>query len=109
MVVIAQSAALTQRVWYYWNMTDTAPEISRGDEYVVFYTGGPYDGQSDRRISTDGSWETELTVIAAVDGKETQLVYSSPVPRKVGEQVQVTYSWDQSDSDPLEALEERND
>ena len=90
-------------------MTDTAPEISRGDEYIVFYTGGPYDGQSARRISTDGSWETELTVIAAVDGKETQLVYDSPVPHQVGKQIQVTYTWDKLDSDPLEALEERND
>jgi len=90
-------------------MSDSAPQVSRGDEYVVFYTGGPYDGQNDSRISTDGSWETEITVIAAVDGKETQLVYISPVAREVGDQVQVTYTWDQADSDPLEALDERGD
>jgi len=87
----------------------TAPEISRGDEYVVFYTGGPYDGQTDTRISTDGTWETELTVIAAFDGKETQLDYVNPVAKQVGDQVQVTYTWDKLDSDPLEAIEERND
>ena len=85
------------------------PEISRGDEYVVFYTDGPYNGQSDTRISTDGSWDDEVTVIAAVDGKETQLVYANPVAHRVGEQVQVTYTWDAPDSDPLEALDERND
>ena len=90
-------------------MTDTTPEISRGDAYVVFYVGGPYDGQSDSRISTDGSWDEEVTVIAAVDGKETQLVYAAPVARHVGDQVQVTYTWDQADSDPLEALDERGD
>ena len=90
-------------------MTDTTPEISRGDEYVVFYTGGPYDGQSDTRISTDGSWDDEVTVIAAVDGKETQLVYTAPVARHVGEQVQVTYTGDQVDSDPLDALDERGE
>lgn len=90
-------------------MTDTVPDIARGDSYIVFYTGGPYDGRSDSRISTDGTWETEVTVIAAVDGKETQLVYGSPVARRVGEQVQVTYSWDQPDSDPIEALDERRD
>lgn len=90
-------------------MTDTAPEISRGDEYVVFYTGGPYDGRSDTRISTDGTWETEITVIAAFDGKETQLDYISPVATLVGEQVQVTYTWDEKDSDPIEAVEERYD
>ena len=89
-------------------MTGT-PELSRGDEYIVFYTGGPYDGQTDRRISTDGTWESEITVFAAVDGKETQLVYASPFAHTVGEQVQVTYSWDQPDSEPLEALDERND
>ena len=90
-------------------MSDSAPQVARGDEYIVFYTGGPYDGQNDRRISTDGTSETEITVIAAVDGKETQLVYVSPVAREVGDQVQVTYTWDQADSDPLEALEERGE
>lgn len=90
-------------------MSDSAPQVSRGDEYIVFYVGGPYDGQNDKRISTDGTWETEITVIAAVDGKETQLVYGSPAAREVGDQVQVTYTWDQADSDPLEALEERGE
>lgn len=90
-------------------MTDNAPQVARGDEYIVFYSGGPYDGQSDRRISTDGTWETEVTVIVAVDGKETQLVYTSPSAREVGDQVQVTYTWDQPDSEPLEALEERGE
>jgi hypothetical protein len=90
-------------------MTDTAPEISRGDEYVVFYTDGPYDGRTDTRISTDGTWETEITVIAAFDGKETQLEYISPIAKRVGDQVQVTYTWDKKDSDPIEAVEERYD
>ena len=90
-------------------MSDSVPQVSRGDEYIVFYVDGPYDGQNDTRISTDGTWETEITVIAAVDGKETQLVYVNPVAREVGGQVQVTYTWDSADSDPLEALDERND
>ncbi len=84
------------------------PEISRGDEYVVFYKGGPYDGQTDTRISTDGSWDDEVTVIAAVDGKETQLVYAFPSAHQVGEQVQVTYNWDKPYSEPLEAPDERD-
>lgn len=50
-----------------------------------------------------------MTVLAAVDGKETQLVYGSPAAHSVGAQVQVTYSWDQPDSEPLEALDERGD
>lgn len=85
------------------------PTLTKGDEYIVFYSGGPYDGQSDKRISTDGTWESEITVIAAFDGKETQLDYVSPVAKQVGEQVQVTYTWDQADSDPIESLEDRND
>jgi hypothetical protein len=90
-------------------MTNSEPTIARGDDYVVFYTGGPYDGQSDHRVSTDGSWDDEVTVLVALDGKETQVVYSAPVARKVGDQVQVTYSWDTADSEPLEALDERRD
>lgn len=90
-------------------MTDSTPSIARGDQYVVFYKGGPYDGQDDRRISTDGSWDTELQVLVAVDGKETELTYHNPVARKVGDQVQVTYSWDQMDSEPLEDPEDRGE
>jgi len=90
-------------------MTNTEPTIARGDEYIVFYTGGPYDGQSDRRVSTDGSWDAEVTVLVALDGKETQVVYAAPVAHQVGEQVQVTYTWDTADSEPLEALDERRD
>ena len=90
-------------------MTNTEPTIARGDDYVVFYTGGPYDGQTDHRVSTDGSWDDEVTVLVALDGKETQVVYSAPVAKKVGDQVQVTYTWDAADSEPLEALDERRD
>ena len=81
--------------------------LKRGDEYVVFYTGGPYDGRNDRRISTDGSWDTELTVLVALDGKETQIVYSAPEAKTVGEQVQVTYKFDPAAGEPIEDPDER--
>jgi hypothetical protein len=90
-------------------MAHNDAQLSHGDEYIVFYTGGPYDGRSDRRISTDGSWDIELTVLVALDGKETMVVYNNPVAHTVGEQVQVTYSWDAADGEPLEALDERRD
>jgi hypothetical protein len=90
-------------------MTDTTLELSRGDEYIVFYKGGPYDGQTDRRISTDGKWEGSITVIAAFDGKETQLDYDFTDAKRVGDQVQVTYTWDPKESEPIEPLDERND
>lgn len=90
-------------------MTDTDLTLAKGDEYIVFYVGGPYDGNNDRRVSTDGSWDTEITVLVALDGKETQVVYDTPVAKKVGDQVQVTYTWDSADGEPLEALDERRD
>ena len=55
------------------------------------------------------AWSEAVTVIVAQEGKETQLVYANPVAHRVGAQVQVTYSWDQPDSEPLEALDERDD
>lgn len=81
--------------------------LKHGDEYIVFYTGGPYDGRNDRRISTDGSWDEELTVLVALDGKETQLVYGSPDAHTVGEQVQVTYTWNPLAGEPIEDPDER--
>jgi hypothetical protein len=91
-------------------MTNNEVTLSRGDQYVVFYTGGPYDGQTDTRISTDGSFDAEVTVLVALDGKETQLVYGSPVAKSVGGSIQVHYTWDARDSedidDPAERLSE---
>ena len=90
-------------------MTDTDLTLTKGDEYIVFYAGGPYDGNNDRRVSTDGTWDSEITVLVALDGKETQVVYDNPAAKKVGDQVQVTYHWDSADGEPLEALDERRD
>jgi hypothetical protein len=90
-------------------MTDTNPALERGEQYIVFYKGGPYDGRDDPRISTDGTWDAELQVLVAVDGKETELTYTRPVARRVGEQVQVTYTWDQVDSEPFEDPEDRGE
>ncbi len=81
--------------------------LTHGDEYIVFYTGGPYDGRNDRRISTDGSWDTELTVLVALDGKETQVVYNAPEAKTVGDQVQVTYTFDPTAGEALEDPDER--
>ena len=81
--------------------------LTHGDEYIVFYTGGPYDGRNDRRISTDGSWDTELTVLVALDGKETQVVYDQPNARTVGDQVQVTYTFNPTAGEAIETPDER--
>jgi hypothetical protein len=81
--------------------------LQHGDEYVVFYVGGPYDGQNDTRVSTDGGFDAEVTVLAALDGKETQIVYGSPVAKQVGEQVHVTYSYNPTEGESLEDPDER--
>jgi len=88
-------------------MSNNDVTLNHGDEYIVFYTGGPYDGRNDTRISTEGGWDDEITVIVALDGKETQLVYAHPVAKLVGDQTQVTYTWDQLDSEPIEDGAER--
>jgi len=88
-------------------MTNNEVTLSRGDQYVVFYTGGPYDGQTDTRISTDGSYDETVTVLVSLDGKESQLVYGAPVAKQVGDSVQVHYTWDTSASETLEEPEER--
>ena len=88
-------------------MTNTDSTLKRGDEYIVFYTGGPYDGRNDRRISTDGSWDSEITVLVALDGKETQVVYGSPEAHTVGDQVQVNYTWNPTLGEAIEDPDER--
>ncbi len=44
------------------------PHIAKGEEYVVIYSGGPYDGQTDTRISTDGTWDESIEVSVEIDG-----------------------------------------
>ncbi len=89
-------------------MTGT-PHIATGEEYVVFYSGGPYDGQTDRRISTDGSWDATITVPVQIDGDDSLLVYGAPSATEVGGQVQVTYTWDVADSEAVIDPDDRDD
>ncbi|TXN28084.1 MULTISPECIES: oligoribonuclease [Lacisediminihabitans] len=88
-------------------MTDALPTLAHGDEYIVLYKGGPNDGQVDKRISTDGSFDDEITVLTAVDGKETLLDYTRSSWTEVGGQYHVVYDFDLADSEPVEAPEDR--
>ncbi len=90
-------------------MSDNTPALERGQEYVVFFRGGAFDGQSERRVATATGWDDEITVIAGVDGMETMLAYQFAEAREVGDQVQVTYVWAQADSDDIEDLADRNE
>lgn len=87
----------------------SAPEIAKGEEYVVFFVGGPYDGQTGTRISTDGSWDEEITVPVEIDGDDSLLVYGSPVAKEVGGGLQVTYTFDAGDSEPVVDPDDRDD
>lgn len=83
-------------------MSNDTPTLKRGDEYIVIFSGGPNDGQTGTRISTDGRWDAEITVIAAVDGKETMIDYNAGGWRELGGQYYVTYTFDAADSEPVE-------
>jgi len=90
-------------------MTDSKPTVAEGSEYVVFFDGGPSDGSTDTRISTDGSYDEQITDFVLIDGMETGIVYMATEAKMVGEQLQVHYSLDAADSDPVDDPEDRND
>jgi len=83
-------------------MSIDTPKIKHGDEYIVIFSGGPNDGQTDKRISTDGSWDKEITVLTAVNGKETMIDYNVASWRELSGEYYVTYTYDEADSEPVE-------
>jgi hypothetical protein len=90
-------------------MTDSKPTVAEGSEYVVFFEGGPSDGRTDTRVSTNGSYDDEIVDYVLVEGIETGFVYKAGEAKMNGEQLQVHYSLDEADSDPVDALENRGD
>lgn len=91
-------------------MTDTLPTLAHGDEYLVIYVDGPNDGRTDTRIiGTDGAFDESVTVLTAVDGKETMEIYSLTSFAEVGDKYHVTYNWDRADSEPSNDPEDRGD
>ncbi len=82
-------------------MAQDSPALAEGDEYIVRFKGGPFDGQTESRISTDGSWDAELTVLVGQEGQETLLNYEARAVSTVGGELHVLYVWDQDDSEPF--------
>ncbi|MCU1545162.1 MAG: oligoribonuclease [Homoserinimonas sp.] len=90
-------------------MTDAKPTLAHGTEYVVLFSGGPSDGQTNRRISTDGSWDEEITVLAEAAGHETMINYDVSSWHEVGGVYHVTYTFDAGDSEEVEDPADRRD
>jgi hypothetical protein len=90
-------------------MTDEQPTIAHGDEYIVIFSGGPNDGQTDRRIATASGWDDEIIVNGLESAAAAEFAYTASSAKRVGDNVHVTYVWDPKDADDLEATEERYD
>ncbi|ROQ38342.1 hypothetical protein EDF46_1975 [Frondihabitans sp. PhB188] len=90
-------------------MTDNKLTVAEGAEYVVFFEGGPSDGRTDKRVSTTGTYDDEITDFVLIDGTETGIVYTATSAKMVGEQLQVHYALDAKDSDPVEDPEDRRE
>ncbi|MHA6667745.1 oligoribonuclease [Homoserinimonas sp. A447] len=90
-------------------MTDAKPTLEHGSEYIVLFSGGPFDGQTDKRISTDGGWDESITVLAEAHGHETMMNYDATSWRSVGDAVHVTYAFDAGDSEEVEDPADRED
>ncbi|NQX28395.1 oligoribonuclease [Microbacteriaceae bacterium VKM Ac-2854] len=89
-------------------MTDDIRTIADGDSYLVIYSGGPFDGQTETRVSTDGGYDELIDAYAAVDGVETKLGYRAVSAKQVGDIAHVTYVLDRGDSDPIEDADDRS-
>ena len=70
-------------------------------EYIVEYADGPLVGQTDRRVLVGGKVDDRIGVIAAVEGLESTFWYVAGEERDIEGQRQVTYHFDQPDSDPV--------
>jgi hypothetical protein len=90
-------------------MTDEQPTLAHGDEYIVIFSGGPNDGQTDHRVATASGWDKEIIVNGLESTAAAEFAYIATTASKVGDSVHVVYVWDPKDADDLEAPEERYD
>jgi hypothetical protein len=90
-------------------MSDEQPTIAHGDEYIVIFSGGPNDGQTDHRIATATGWDDEIIVNGLESAAAAEFAYTASSAKRVGDTVHVTYLWDPKDADDLESTDERYD
>jgi hypothetical protein len=75
----------------------------------VIFSGGPNDGQTDRRIATESGWDREIIVNGLESAAAAEFAYAATTAKKVGDSVHVTYVWDPDHADGLESTDERYD
>ncbi|NEM91659.1 oligoribonuclease [Galbitalea soli] len=90
-------------------MTDATPTLAKGDEYIVIFSGGPSDGQTDHRIATEAGWDEQIIVNGLESTAAAEFAYRASGAKKVGDSVHVTYVWDPTTADDLEDTSERYD
>ncbi|WP_144764298.1 oligoribonuclease [Curtobacterium sp. 9128] len=83
--------------------------ITEGTEYTAIFHGGPFDGTTDTRTATSDTVDDEVTVYADVEGLQTAFTYRATGSRHVVDQVSVDYTWEPSESDPVDDLQDRGD
>lgn len=89
-------------------MTTPDRRMQQGETYTALYEGGPFDGQTEQRPSIEGEYEDVVEQIAAVDTKEIIDVYRAVSSSVVGDDVHVTYRWDQQASQTAPTPEDRD-
>lgn len=90
-------------------MTDEQPTLAHGDEYIAIFSGGPNDGQTDRRIATTSGWDDEIIVNGLEAAAAAEFAYAAATAKKVGDSVHVTYVWNPKAADDLQDVNDRVD
>jgi len=81
---------------------------SVGAQYVAEFIDGPLEGEFDHRALVGGKPESRVGMVAAVDGLESLFWYDAVDERQVGGELRVRFSFDASDSDPVESDDEND-
>lgn len=79
---------------------------SENIEYIVEFVDGPLEGQTDTRVLVHGEHDKRISMVAAVDSMESLFWYDELDSREVQGTLHVRYTFDSSDSDPIESNDE---
>lgn len=74
--------------------------------YVAEFIDGPLEGQIDTRVLVRGHHAPRISMLAAVEGLESVFWYDEFDKRDVEGQLHVRYTFDASESDPVESKDE---